>query len=566
MTNPNTPSNFPRWLRVTMVGLAAFAMTIALFYTEEDWRGKTAWEHAKHALEARGEDLNWAHYIPPPVAADENIFGVPQMQKWFVGRGSNDFSAKLQFPGWTSDQRMVVAQLTVGLQGTEPPVGSAAVRYGDPKAQSEITDLAKRAVGDVVLDPCGAFYTLGQADVRPAQIFLQCEKAPTQMDLEKLVPSTLINMMASNPPMEEVHVESTGGGQYSISVRQPSTVAGFVAWNKQFEPEFDLIRQAVQRPYARMDGNYAEPSEMPIPRFVVDRVVAQRLAAMTRCYLALGQSDKALEELTLMHQLCRTLEGRPTGKPMTLIAAMINVAIRGLYVDTIQPGLDAKRWTEPQLAVIEQQCQEINLIPYLKGAMELELVSPSHILVDYPWGKVLQLYYSVPATNNGGRFSLLFWGALLPEGWRYQNAVTLDSLYGLALAGLDVDQNLIYPDKLDAFSKWVQNQSRNPYSFLALMWLPNYNRAFRELLEKQTAVNHAAIACALERYRLQRGAYPEKLDDLRPQLITAIPHDLVVGHTPHYSRSGDAFKLYSVGWDGMDHGGVAGVDLVWPEK
>ena len=78
-----------------LTAVAAFVVTIALFYTEENWRGKRAWENCKRELEAKGATLNWADYIPPQVPNDQNIFGVPEMQKWFVGRGKNDLTARL---------------------------------------------------------------------------------------------------------------------------------------------------------------------------------------------------------------------------------------------------------------------------------------------------------------------------------------------------------------------------------------------------------------------------------------------------------------------------------------
>ena len=51
--------------------------------------------------------------------------------------------------------------------------------------------------------------------------------------------------------------------------------------------------------------------------------------------------------------MCRLLEGAPTGKPMTLVAAMINVAVTGLYVDTIADGFQKHAWQEPQLAALQ---------------------------------------------------------------------------------------------------------------------------------------------------------------------------------------------------------------------
>src|ERR1700721_2374115 len=65
-------ANFRRFL----FGLACFSTLIALFYAEEDWRGKYDWEKYKLAEEARGEKFNFQDFIPPTVPDDQN-FALP---------------------------------------------------------------------------------------------------------------------------------------------------------------------------------------------------------------------------------------------------------------------------------------------------------------------------------------------------------------------------------------------------------------------------------------------------------------------------------------------------------
>src|ERR1700722_20287383 len=71
---------FIRWLncwhnvRRALLGLAILATLIAIFYTEEDWRGKRAWENCKRDLESQGMVLDWDKFIPPSVPDDQNFF------------------------------------------------------------------------------------------------------------------------------------------------------------------------------------------------------------------------------------------------------------------------------------------------------------------------------------------------------------------------------------------------------------------------------------------------------------------------------------------------------------
>jgi succinate dehydrogenase hydrophobic anchor subunit len=62
----------------------------------------------------------------------------------------------------------------------------------------------------------------------------------------------------------------------------------YLAWSDQFKSDFDLIREALKRPYARMDGDYSRPFKQPIPNFVAERQLAQMLAQRTHSYLLLN--------------------------------------------------------------------------------------------------------------------------------------------------------------------------------------------------------------------------------------------------------------------------------------
>ena len=65
--------NFKRFL----FGLACLATLIALFYAEEDWRGKHDWDQFKRQWEAKGERFGAAGVIPSPVPDDQNFAMAP---------------------------------------------------------------------------------------------------------------------------------------------------------------------------------------------------------------------------------------------------------------------------------------------------------------------------------------------------------------------------------------------------------------------------------------------------------------------------------------------------------
>src|ERR1017187_1306340 len=84
-----TIAHFFRWLfsrsllGCALVGLAGLATLIALVCTEENWRGKRAWERYKHELEAQGEKLEWNDYVPPQVPDQQNFAMTPFLAPLF---------------------------------------------------------------------------------------------------------------------------------------------------------------------------------------------------------------------------------------------------------------------------------------------------------------------------------------------------------------------------------------------------------------------------------------------------------------------------------------------------
>jgi hypothetical protein len=114
------------------------------------------------------------------------------------------------------------------------------------------------------------------------------------------------------------------------------------------------------------------------------------------------------------------------------------------------------------------------------------------------------------------------------------------------------------------------------YTFVVSIAIPNFARSIQTLGLSQTWANQALIACALERYRLAQGHFPESLDALALQFIEGIPRDLLNGRPLKYRRTeAGQFLPYSVGWNETDVGGIADSveagpvnlakgDWVWP--
>jgi hypothetical protein len=298
------------------------------------------------------------------------------------------------------------------------------------------------------------------------------------------------------------------------------------------------------------------------------------LGQRAQCYLLLGQPEAALHELTLLRDLERLLQAKPTGKPMTLVAAMINVANTGLYAGIIADGLRLQSWREPQLLTLQQQLSEINLLGPFVGAMESEQAAVCHTLEASDPRELISLFsFGSPAPNLWERvkspeYWLLTWA---PRGWVYHNMATVAFMEHRLLEAVDLRSQRVLPPKADDFAREMQAAFGHfsPCTFLAAAAIPNAQKAAQTTARNQTMVNEAMAACALQRYRLANGKYPETLDALVPQFADKLPHDLISGAPLKYRRVPDGrFLLYSVGWNETDDGGQPGKttpegDWVW---
>ena len=170
-------------------------------------------------------------------------------------------------------------------------------------------------------------------------------------------------------------VDAAGSNGFLVSLKTPPPIrapAKYLELSQPAVPDFDVLRKALERPCARMDSDYQRPFERPIPNFVRLRTVAQMLSQRAQCYLLLGQSEAAWHELALVRDMCRMLEAKPASNCPTLVEAMIDVAIGGLYVNVVQDGLRLRAWREPELAAMQKQLGEINFIPLLQRAFQAE--------------------------------------------------------------------------------------------------------------------------------------------------------------------------------------------------
>ncbi len=595
-----------RRLRRTLLASAIFITLIALGYTVENWRGKRAWAQYKHDTEARGLSLDWNAYIPPPVPDDQNFFKAPNMQEWFTGRGEREIYKHLSFNSSQNEfsDHLPSAEVTivpanarvapesadlvlqyntpllsladqnqpVSVSATPPPVSELSTlrvrvqtaaktelqkwvqlkldAMGQPEPHPDLTDIAGIPLTRQTLPP-----------IPPLRLVIRSDRVPSAQEIKDFF------LGYHNGAMWwSYDVMVTGSNTFRASLPLPYIpAADYLRWSNTCKDDFGAIAEALKRPYARMEGDYEHPFSIPIPNFVCIRMLGQSLALRAQSYLLLGEPEKALHELTLMNDLSRMMEARPTGKPMTLIAAMINVAVKGLYVGVIADGMRLHAWREPHLAALQAQLAQTDLLPLVNDAFKFETISFGHIVESSSSRELADTFsstvkgMSVRQKLNDPTYDLI---RFAPRGWLYQNAIVTGNLKRGMRDSFDLTNHLVLPRNVDKQTLEVERVLRqhSPYVYFARILIPNYVHTVQTAARNQTLVNEAFIVCALERHHLAYGHYPESLDALVPRFAATLPKDIIGGGPLKYYNVGSQFVLYSIGWNEKDDNGKPSFD------
>jgi hypothetical protein len=511
--------SFRSWrnFRRLLIGLAILATLVAALVTEEDWRGRHDWESYKLQLEAKGEKLDWQAFVPPPVPNDQNFFCAP-----------------------------IVAE-ALNVESNENTIGST------PRATAPVNPLKFDIYrGDSANWPShGGNWQKGTfTDLAEWQKYFRTYDATP--------------------------AGRTNG--FPVSAQPQSPAADVLLALSVFNPPLEELRQASLRPAARLPLNYSngfEDTGKVLPWLAQEKRCAQLLQLRTSAELQDNQSEAALQDVKFALRLIDTLRSQPF-----LISHLVRIAMQAIALQPIYEGLAQHRWNDAQLASLEAALGQKNYLADFQFATRGERTCAIATFELQRHTRETKSY----AIENGSEIGITNSLRWMPSAYFYQNEIAFARMYEqLVLPLVDLTNRTVSLAAYRTDEVDITNMMKHysPYTVQALMAFPAVGRSVQKFAIIQAQVDLARVACALERYRLAHGEYPESLDALAPQFIEKVPHDIINGQPLHYRRMGDqpsqgsgpaggTFVLYSVGWNEKDDDGVVafrkGSSNVDPEK
>lgn len=303
------------------------------------------------------------------------------------------------------------------------------------------------------------------------------------------------------------------------------------------------VRDATGRPLCRFGSSNAPVWDAPRPYLVAIADISEVLRFRAAAELAEGEVGAAFDDLHLCLLLADTLKGEPFPESH----ARRNELLTGA-VQLVWEGFASGCWSPEQALWIQGRLSEIDRLADLPHVIRAAALAHMN-------------YWTGKRANRMARTGL--WSVtrmFAPLGWTYSNQVEIYRWLEANLALMaDPGAGLIS----------LEHARRASHELSRSGTVPRYNSAqvesiVTEFARVQTALNLAVTACALERYRSDRGSYPSALEVLAPEYIESVPIDVVNGQPLRYRLSPDSrFRLYSAGLNCQDDGGVSTNDKDW---
>jgi hypothetical protein len=335
---------------------------------------------------------------------------------------------------------------------------------------------------------------------------------------------------------------------------QPQTPAADILLAlSTFDPAVKELREALQRPYARLPLKYEDGFDVVselLPWLANVKRCGQFFELRILAELDNGQSQQALEDVKLLLQVNDSIRGQPF-----LISHLVRMAMMAITLQPVYEGLAQRRWSDAQLMELEQVLARQDYLADFEFAMRGEKIIAIETFEKQRITRELKQLEESSGTNKIVTISYRF----MPSAFFYQTELAFAQMHQQFIVPLvDLTNRVVAPAALRQALAAVQSQMKHYsyYKVQARMVFSAIASSVNKFARIQSQLDLARVACALERFRLAHGSYPATLDTLAPQFIAQLPHDLINGQPLHYRRTdGGQFVLYSVGWDEKDDGG-----------
>lgn len=489
-------------LRRLLYVLIVLVTLFALFHAEENFRGKRAWDRYEKAARARGVNFDFAAFIPPPVPDDQNAAINPIVAMWFPKPQQTD-------PDWP------------------PLLSKAEMRIASRK---------------------------NSPDRRTTERFIDLVALKEALAREQAAATNVESKSASRDRSGRNIVE-----QERTPEERAAAASAVLEALKVYQPALDELRVASKRPYVRYPIVYKldDPFSILLPHLAKLKGIVLALKVQASAELAAGRMDDAFADVMFMLWIADSMKNEPF-----LIDQLVRIACMQITMQPIWEGLASHKWSDAQLEKLQRRLSQFDYIADIQGPIASERAASVGVIQrlrrDSSSRPGLMDLFDMGNSPGISPRAVNPFVKLVPRGWFYFEALNYSQWMDEQIEGaIDLQKKTINPKQIEENNARMEQalagsaglNSVFQHLFFARLLLPALENLSRKFALGQITADEAALACALERYRLANGKLPENLDALAPKYIARLPHDVLTGGPLKYERISDNdFVLSSVGW------------------
>ena len=276
-----------------------------------------------------------------------------------------------------------------------------------------------------------------------------------------------------------------------------------------------------------------------------------------RAHLALGDSAAAFGDFREGLQAYRI----PSEEPV-LLAGLVRISALNTILAAVGDGLAQRAWAESELKTLTDELSSVRVCAAYVQAFSSERgfgnQAEDDIMAMSPLQRARKISSINAANVLGARSIPPTWVfVFLPKRVYRDNQLRYNLHFDELCERVTDDQTQFLS------SAGTPTSFENPEGFDAYYYClftysnPVFSEIAGRFVHLKAQLDETRLACALERFRLARGAYPETLAELVPDFIAEMPVDTYSRQPLIYRREdGGTFLLYGVGKNRTDDGGV----------
>lgn len=477
------PNVWTRWIiGPGYLCLFSILYPLALLMTFENIRGSVAWHQTRSSLESKGEVLSLNRMIPAKVPPEQNFASISQLNDFFdYSRGDTGDIR------WSNTNALKVFKV-FSLPEEALPKSQGASRV-KPVQQPTLEDWAQ-----AFREHFEGTETPGKSRLRQ---FPDYPRAPEGSSSARIVETAL---SVADPLLQE-------------------------------------ILQASLRPYSRFPIHYEEGFGTLLPHLASLKSLSRYLQVRMSAKLALGEKDAAFD---LMLGAFRIMDA--VQEDRVLISQTVRYAQS--YITSLQlwSAVEAHVWSLDQWKTLQAAYENQDFISPTLAAWRGErglAINALDLWIDNRSSFIKEQQYLFPdPTTPGDLFVRKVLVQFQPRGWTRQIQKHYSLRYQRSIDALKLVQTGTDPKGIQALID--EPRLRSEDSFFAQIRRSLQLNEVADIPKMARAIftsRCAATACALQRYRLEFGSFPDDLNLLVPKYMKSVPINILNGKPLDYIKT-----------------------------